>query len=135
MSSSNTIGAASFSELAGELEEAGNRFDISYIKDHHPLFIEAYKCFKEPLAEIFCEDPDGNCNKPEADSTLMKEAYTEIKSAAEDMNSDRLEAVLIRMNDYRIPEQDASLWDRIRCLSERFDHEEILALLKEKSDL
>jgi signal transduction histidine kinase/DNA-binding NarL/FixJ family response regulator len=134
-SSSKTIGASSFSQLAKELEDAGNRFDISYISDHHDLFIEAYKCFTEPLSEIFCEGAEEESDKPEADSSLMKETYDELMSAAEEMNSDRLEAVLDKMSGYRIPDSDAALWDRIRCLSERFDHEEIVALLKEKSEL
>ena len=69
---------------------------------------------------------------PEADAELMKDALEEIKSAAEAMDCERLEAVFNDMEGYGIPDEYRSLFENIRSASDKYDYSTIQELLKER---
>ncbi|MBR1860134.1 MAG: response regulator [Selenomonadaceae bacterium] len=126
-SSAKIIGAIEFADKAQKLEDAGKNGDIDYIHEHHSEFMNAYRTFHEPLAQIF----EGNDeDKPEADADLMAAVYEEIKSAAEEMDSDRLDAIFEEISEYRIPAAEEKLWKQIKSAADRFDYEAIQSILK-----
>ena len=85
-----------------------------------------YRSFREPLAEIFAGNDE---DKPEADADLIIAVYEEIKSAAEEMDSDRLEAIFEEMGEYQIPESEEKIWKQLKSAADRFDYESIQSLL------
>ena len=132
-SSARIIGAVAFGEDAQLLENAGKAEDVEYIRKHHAAFMETFKSFKEPLAKIF-EKADNDSEKPEADAEFMAEVFEEIKSAADDMDSERLEDILSELSDYKIPSDKAELWAKISEAVARYDYDSILELLSDKPE-
>ena len=125
-SSARIIGAVEFGEDAQLLENAGKSGDIDYVHEHHAEFMQKLRSFKEPLAQFFEADES---DKPEADAGLMEEVLEEIKSAADDMDCDRLQEIIAEMSEYRIPSDLAELWASIKAATDKYDYEAILNLL------
>ena len=125
-SSARIIGAVEFGEDAQLLENAGKSGDVDYIHEHHAAFMQTLRGFKESLAEFFAGD---SSDKPEADADLMADAFEEIKSAADDMDCDRLQEIFEELSDYRIPADVAELWASIKAAVDKYDYETILNLL------
>ena len=128
-SSARIIGAVKFGEEAQLLENAGKRGDVEYIHEHHEKFMQTLRGFKEPLSQFFAVEES---DKPEADAGLMVEVLAEIKSAANDMDCDRLQEIFSEMSDYRIPEDTAKLWAALSDATAKYDYESILNLLADE---
>ena len=134
-SSARLIGAAGFGEEAQQLEKAGKSEDMEYIRAHHKAFIEKFRSFKAPLAEVFEEKKADRKTdaKPMASAELMKSVYGKIRMAADDMDCDQLEGIFAEMEEYNIPESEASLYESLKSATAQFDYETILKLLAERS--
>ena len=130
-SSARIIGAVAFGEDAQLLENAGKAEDVEYIREHHAAFMETFESFKEPLAKIF-EKADNDSDNPEADAEFMAEVFEEIKSAATDNDSERLEDILSELSDYKIPGDKSELWAKITEAVDKKDYDSILDLLSDK---
>ena len=138
-SSVRLIGASSMADEAQLLENAGKDGDEDYINQHHEGFISAYKSLKEPLSQVFAEEnvedeTENNVedDMPEADAELMDTVYEEVKASAEANDAESIEAVFAEIEDYRIPDSDAELCQKIRSAAENSDFEAILALLSDR---
>ena len=68
-------------------------------------------------------------DKPVADEDLMSDVFAEIKSAAEDKDSERLQDILSELSEYRIPKDKAELWTEILAAVEKGNYDSILELL------
>ncbi len=129
-SSARIIGAMEFGEEAQQLEDAGKREDITYIKERHDHFMQTFLSFKAPLSEVFKES---ETDKPEADKELMKDVLEEIKAAADDMDCDRIEAVFSEMKDYSIPSEYKDLWNTVNEAAAQFDYNKIVECIEERN--
>ncbi len=127
-SSARIIGAGQFGEEAQKLEDAGKSGDTVYIKECHEAFLSTYRSFKAPLAGVF-ETGEAAGDKPEADKELLRTTYEEIRSAADDMDCDRLQAIFKEMEDYRIPDSEARLWKELIKASDQYDYDGVLSLI------
>lgn len=138
-SSARIIGATVIGEEAQELENAGKRDDIDYIREHHGAFMEKYSDLKKPVSEALGrsenEEETGNVNESlvVADSTVMDAAYEEMELAARDMDSDRLDAVFDEMKGYGIPEEEQELFGKLEKVAYNLDYDMVLELLKERN--
>ncbi len=125
-SSARIIGALSLGDEAQALEDAGKRGDIGYIREHHEGFLHDYESLKEPLSLVFAEnDETGSDKKPEADTGIMKEFFSELGAAAEAMDIERIEDIFTEMKDYSIPEKYKEAYEEIRSAAEKYDYEGI----------
>ena len=134
-SSARIIGAVDFGEEAQMLENAGKSNDIDYIREHHDAFIKEYMEFKEPLENVLRQvrkAEDGGEEGPVADSALMTEVYEEFKSAAQNMDIDRMEQVIDEMKHYIIPEEEKEVYDAIKNAVYNIDYDKIIELLENK---
>ena len=129
-SSSRIIGATAFSEKAQLMEDAGKRSDTRYIDDHHEELMSEYKDYKPLIGVVFAEEDDDS-DKPEADESLISEAFEEMKLAAADYDSDKFDEIFERLSGYKIPQDKKELTDRIKTLSDNFDFDTITGLLDE----
>ena len=125
-SSARIIGAADFGEEAQLLENAGKAGDIVYIHEHHEAFMAKCRSFKTPLAEVFTTSAE---EKPEADPEIMEAVLEEIRLAAESMDTDRMESIFGEMEGYSIPKGQEELWHQLVNAAQRYDYQEILAIL------
>ena len=132
-SSARIIGAIQFGEKAQELENAGKKDDVIFIREHHGLFISDSRSFEEPLAKLF-EQVSGRDadDKPEADMSLMESVYAELLGAAEKMDCDMLEGIFEEMEGYRIPETEEGLFSSLKESAMRYDYDAIVLQLKDK---
>ncbi len=127
-SSARIIGAIGLGEEAQALEYAAKNGDIEYIRSVHPKFMEKYLSFREPLKKIF-EKKEEEKSKHEAGSELMTTVYEELRSAADDMDCDRLSSIFSEMETYSIPKEDNELWKKLKQASENYDYNTILNML------
>ncbi len=131
-SSARLIGAAAFGEEAQKLENAGKLEDAEYISEHHAAFLETFRSFKAPLAEVFpAEEKETSGDKPEASAEQLKTAYRDMRTAADDMDCDRLEAIFAELEKYRIPAAEEEVVGQLRRAVAEFDYDAVLTLLKD----
>ena len=129
-SSARIIGAKDFGEEAQLLENAGKAGNMDYIRAHHEAFLDTYRSFQIQLAEVFAKGQSvAEDDKPEADKELMESVYEELRAAAEEMDSDRLDDIFAEMEEYRIPETEAKLYQKLKQAADHFDYETILSSL------
>ena len=129
-SSARIIGAVAFGEEAQLLENAGKSGDTEYIRRHHDEFLAKCRSFKAPLAAVCTEDRAETENLPEVDGTLLASIYEEMRTAAEEMDYDCLEAIIGEMAEYRMPEQEAKRWEKLKYAVGQFDYDTIIKLLE-----
>lgn len=128
-SSAKIVGAMNLGEMAQRLENAGKSGDVTFIGEHQETFMEDYYRFQTYLEDVFTEKEDDS-ERPEADVILMKEAYEEIRVAAEDMDCDRLEEIFSEMEGYRIPKEEEELFTQLKEAVDQFDYETVCMLLQ-----
>ncbi len=131
-SSALIIGAMKLAEEASELESAGKRQDFFFIRDHHAGFMHEYLGMKELLSKVLVEDGDAHAFAKTADEEMIRNAYREIREAAEEMDCDRLDEVMGRFDGYLLPEEEVERFERVRDAVGRFAYGSIGEILDEK---
>lgn len=127
-SSARIIGAVDLGEKAQSLENAGKSGDKDYIAREHEAFLASYHALLSPLSRLFRKDEEGR-SRPEAERELMESVYEEVLSAALDWDCERLDSIFAEMEDYRIPEEDEDLYEKLRDATEKYEYREIVRLL------
>ena len=125
-SSLKMIGAKGLGEEAQALEDAGKNGDPEYIEMHHDEFRGKVLNLKEILKNTAVKGDKGQGEFPEADEIIMAGVFEEIRHAAEDMDSNRLDSIFDEMKIYRIPEENRELYNRLKEAAHEFDYEAIL---------
>ncbi|MBE5969978.1 MAG: response regulator [Lachnospiraceae bacterium] len=101
-SSSKIIGANMISELAKELEDAGNEGNTAFIKKHTDELLTYYKSLIYMLKNRFAND-ESDDSKPEIEESSLKEAFDTIKELADMFDYDSVAAVMESLEEYKIP--------------------------------
>ncbi|MBR6469432.1 MAG: DegV family EDD domain-containing protein, partial [Lachnospiraceae bacterium] len=125
-SSAKLVGATELSKKAERLEMAGKENDIRYIKDHHESAMNDYLSYREALDHIFSGADTG---KPVADEFIMESIYDELHDAAENMDCDKVEAIMKEISGYAIPETEKEKFDLIRQKADNLDYDGMLEAL------
>ncbi len=126
-SSAKLIGAMDLGEKAQNLENAGKKEDLQFIRENHDALLSEYRGFKSLLSGVF--DERENEELQYADPGLMRDVYEEIRDAAEKMDIDRLEAVFEEMKDFRIADSEKERYKQLENAYSLFDYEEIIKIL------
>ena len=129
-SSARIIGATDLGEEAQRLENAGKSDNMLYLKENNSKFLDTYKSFKALLEPLFSNDEEDD-DKPLADDSLMKDLYVRLKSAAKDMDCDRLQDIFMETEGYRIPDSEKELWIKLKNASDNFNYELVISLLSD----
>ena len=127
-SSARIIGAITLGDEAQAIENAGKSGDAVFIRMHHAGFIQHYRRIREALAGSFggeSEDPD----RPEAEAARIDAFLEGIRTAADDMDCDRLESIFHEIEGYRLPEEEKALFGKLKCCADQYDYSGILELL------
>lgn len=130
-SSAKIIGAGVFAGRAEALEMAGKSGDLGYIKENNPGFLKEYADFAGPLSGVFEEKKDDK-DKPEADEAMMDGVYEELRSAADDMDCEKLQAIFMEMEEYRIRDAHSDLWKKLKEASANYDYDGVMELIDNK---
>lgn len=129
-SAARFIGARKLSEDAAALELLGNRKAKEEIEQRTPELLILYRSYKQHLAAI---DPDAAAGaedtREEISAEDLAEAFSEMKSFAEDFDFDGVDAVLEALEAYRMPQNEAERFKKIRLAVTNVNREELLRLL------
>lgn len=128
-SSLRIIGAEHTGEAAQRLEDAGKANDTAYISEYQPKFMDEIREIRALLQQVFPEEQSkampSAAEKPPADEELIGMALDEIKAAADEKDTERLEAVFSELEDFSIPEEKAALFSQIKAAADARDFEKI----------
>ena len=132
-SSARIIGLADLSQLAKELEAAGNASDLDFIGQNTDRLLEWYRSYKEKLAPIGGEQPNGEqAEKPPADRDFLDDAFSSLDDFAGQMDYDLVEMVINSVKEYSLEpdvqkifdEADAAFldldWNGIRTAAQKY---------------
>ncbi len=122
------IGATGLAGEALALEYAGKEGNYSYIKSNHDKLMTYYLSFKDVLRDVCtASDPaGGTCDMPTVDACILESAYEAIREAAVNMDMDAIEEAMDELKDYRLPEKERILFDKLKSLCENVDYDGIV---------
>ena len=127
-STSRIIGAAELSELAKNLEDAGNAENISEIKNSTPKLLQLYRNFGEVL-EFLQDKKIDDADKTLIDDAQLAEAYEALKEIAASFDFDNAQFILQELENYRLPENEVDKYKKIKSAVENLDWEQANNLL------
>ena len=128
-SSLRLIGDDILADRAQELESAAKSKDYDFIKENHGVFMEGLRRLKAPLNSALSGRSGDEIEKTAATSDIIAEAYSELRDAACEMDSDRIDEILDRMASYTIPDGDIDRFNSIRNAAREFDYDAITSLV------
>ena len=131
-STARIMGAKELSELARELEDAGNISDLDKIKSKTPKLLETCGSFREKLAPIESvsdNDQNANTDKPAISQDDLTNAYKAIAEFAPQMDYEAVEMVLSELNEYALPPEDEKKVKNLEKLLRKFEWDNIEAMI------
>ena len=128
-SSARIIGAASLSEFAKDLEDAGKRNDTEYIESNTDRLLEMYRSLDSALSPLDGDSKD----LPSIDESALKEAYQTIIEIAGSMDFGLMEDILKDLRGYSLPDADKDRIAKIEGLLTQLDWDSIISLAKERA--
>ena len=128
-SSARVIGAKTLSDLAKNLEDAGNANNLDEIKNKTSTLIEIYRSFSEKLAPLI-EVEEENFDKPLISEEELNEAYETLKEISASFDYDSLEFVLQSLENYKLPEKEVERYKKIKNAASKLDWESIISNLR-----
>ena len=122
------IGAATLSDMALKLEDAGSAADTDYIQAHTDALLRSYRSFTDILAPLYAKDDTA---LPDIPHRLLNETYEALLEISEMMDYDTAMLAVDSVKEYRLPPEDEKRFARIRSKiaskEERF--EEVLKVI------
>jgi signal transduction histidine kinase/DNA-binding response OmpR family regulator len=111
-SASKQIGATELSEKAAALEKAGNDNDIDTIMQNTEELLELYSHYADVLAPLFPQNQD-NGDKPPIPKTVLLGIFDEMMKAIDDLDMDKMEAVIEKLGNYSYEGENERLYKRL----------------------
>ena len=118
-SSARIIGAGKLSEMAAELEDAGNREDKAFIEDKAEKLLYEYEKYKEILSRLHEEERSDN--KEVISDEELKEAFTALFDVIPQMDYDSVETIIDNLNEYSLPSDKDEQIKELTKLLRNFD--------------
>ncbi len=117
-SASRQIGAIELSNMAAELEKAGNDENIAKIKEETDALLEKYMSYESILKPYFKE-------KESAGDKLMskeelQDCLNNIRAACEELDMDSVDEIVGKMSEYSYLEKEV-LFERLKDAVQSFD--------------
>ena len=143
-SSLRLVGALELGDKAQLLEDAGKEQDAAYIHENHAAFMEEYVGYKSLLSPVFGESSDEEVDataiegpavekneqdKPAIDDEMLHEIYESLRAAAEEIDSDTVDALLEELSKYSLSEENTEKYNTIRKCAANFDYDGIIESL------
>ena len=125
-SSARIIGAKELSELAKELEAAGNEEDIDFINDNTGKLLKMYRDLDAKLSESEKEYD----SRPRIDRAKLEEAYKAMVDISMSMDYGLMETVLSELREYQLEPEDDEKVSKIESLLAELDWDGIADIVK-----
>ena len=129
-SSSKQIGAMALSELAAQMEQAGNNNNIEFIRMHHSELLEQYRGYEPILARYF-EVPEEEV-KPKAiyDAEIILGYLDNMQEAVDNLDMDEMDKVIGLLEQVALEERETQCFVKMREAVEELDAESCEELIK-----
>lgn len=110
--SASIIGIIPLAGMAKVLEDAARNNENDVLEQLTPVFLKRWRGYHERLS-VFCKS---ECDKKNAKDFQeeIHEIYKEIKTAAEDMDIDALDELLLRLEEYEFENEQAKAVEEIK---------------------
>ena len=128
---SKQIGAMELSELAAEMEWAGNNNDIDFIKVNHEKMLKLYEGY-EPVLNTCLEDTvDVSKEKEEFNVQNVKCILDSMKEGIDNLDIDILDNVVNQLEKMALPEKQKLYFSQLKDAVEGLDVEECQMIVEE----
>ena len=131
-STARIMGAKELSNLAEELERAGDENNREKITDKTPKLLEVCASIKEklsPIESINDNGRDAKSDKPFISESELAGAYAAIAEFVPQMDYEAVEMVLSELNEYKLPPEDEKKVKNLEKLLRNFDWGNIEAMV------
>jgi len=122
------IGAYDLSDMAKELEYAGNEENKEYIFKNTPAFLDGFYDVADKLNIIFAEDEQDE-NLPLIDSVSLAEMIEVMTQGAEEFDFDLVESVMNSMAEFRMPDDFLDIYKKLKVAMAEVDFDSIVNML------
>ncbi len=112
-SSARIIGLSELSELAKQLEAAGDREDTQFIEQNTGTLLELYRGYREKLSRLSEDNKARKADKPPADKDFLDDAFSSLDDFAGQMDYDLVEMVVDSVREYSLGEREQAIFDEI----------------------
>lgn len=128
---SKQAGAMELSELAAQMEQAGNDNDINFILAHHGEMLQRYQEY-ESILEQYLESPDKAVRLKDAyDKAMVQRLLSGMEEAIDNLDMDAMDDVVEKLDKIRIPREQEQYLARMKDAVEGLDVETCETVLLE----
>ncbi len=124
------IGASNLRELAADLENAGRDGSIPERGDDLKKLLSSYKELADKLSPLF-ETHDEGAELPLISSEELHQVYEKLLLACSEYDYDTIVSTIDELSLYRIPDDEKTRVDAIRCASDDLDYDVIPEIISE----
>lgn len=114
------IGALQLSDMAAELERAGNARDTAIIHAFTDELLSLYSSYQQVL-EPFCAEKEEEQGKKSIPAQKLSECFKKLGEAVDDLDMDRMEEVVGVMDQYRYEGRQQELFLKLKDAVEDVD--------------
>nr|MCR4782796.1 response regulator [Lachnospiraceae bacterium] len=126
-SSSRLIGAIEISELAKELEAAGDREDSSFIEENTEKLLSMYRGLYEKIGGK--EEEKRELDKPKISKEELDEIWGALKEMVEAFDFDSADGAYQALEEYLLPDEYQKLMPKLKKALLAVDREALLEIL------
>jgi len=130
-SSSKQIGAISLSDKAAALEKAGNARDSAFIHKNTGRLLEQYLGYRFVFKPFLPEDKKEDSELDNVSTDALLKHFADMRTAMEDLDMDRMEAVIQEMDRYHYEDWQKEMYIRLRDAVEEIDVDSCEMILQE----
>ena len=129
-SASRQIGALELSELAAEMEKAGNGRDIDRIHEHTNHMLDLY-CAYIPILKPYFQEEEENKSNERIERQKLLNLFKRLRSAMDELDMDGMEDVVKELKRYEYDQTQTKLLARLEEANDNLDVEECEKVLDE----
>lgn len=112
-SSARIIGLPELSELARQLEAAGDSENVEFIDEKTGILLEMYRSYRDKLSRLDDDKKEKQSSKPPAERDFLDDAFSSLDDFAGQMDYDLVEMVIESVREYSLEERDQAVFDEV----------------------
>ncbi len=120
-SSSKQIGAMKLSELAAQMEIAGNARDTNSIRQHTDQMLSMYLQYIDVLKPLFPDTEEDEAQKPVIDIGQLLSFFSKMHEATDNLDMDEMEQIISDMGKYSYPDDQKELFEQLAVAADNID--------------
>jgi len=134
-SASRQIGAMELSQMAAELEKAGNARDSEYIRENTNAMLDRYLGYIPILAPFCEEEKTDDSEKSLIGKEELLTLFTEMAEAVDNLDMDSMEEVMKKIESFRYEGEQSDLAERLREAVDSIDVDTCTEILESWKNL